>query len=400
MNIQADSSLKVSGFATVGFSYENEDELGLFRDNTQHKDPDRDFSLLTDSQLGLQASYRFNPKWHATTQLVVADKAEYDFDSATEWAFVGYSPVPDIDIRAGRIAVDMFQLSDVRRVDYTFLWVRPPTEMYGWIVPYSIDGIDVAKAFEIQQVYMRAKLQYGSTKPVIQVPDGSQEFETEFDDLAIASLTGEYRDWSARISYAHFRTAGMNDEFRALTDVFAGIGNMPGPVGAEASLFASGFEDSFSANVDYYQLGLNYDDGLRIFNIELAKLKSKASIMPTGNAGYVSLGHRFGSLTPFVVYSAFQPDRDLVNSSADWSMMPGGEGLRDIATSILNGAYLDQYTTSLGLRWDPALRTAVKVQYDRTSISARGYGLWAFEDGRQDADSTVDVLSLSVNVIF
>ncbi|QSP93903.1 hypothetical protein LPB19_11935 [Marinobacter salinisoli] len=399
--IQADfAGLKVSGFASVGFSFEGEEELGAFRDNTQRKRPDSDFSLAPDSQAGVQFSYRISPKWQATTQFVLADKAKYDLDSATEWAFIGYSPAPDIDIRAGRMAVDIFKLSEVRRVDYTYLWVRPPLELYGWITPYSIDGVDVAKSFSAGSVYLRAKLQYGSARADIEPPDASRLLQTRFNDLFTASLTGDYRFWSARLSYAQFKIPEATEGQRGLFDAVAGIGNFPGPLGAEANQFATRLADSYGATARYYQAGLSYDDGAYVLDLELARMNSDSYVLPTGNAGYISLGYRVGALTPYVVYSAFEPDRDLVTSTADWSVLgPGGDGLKDFSVAFLNGARIDQHTTSAGVRWDFEQRLALKAQWDRTKVESQAYGLWAFDES-PSVDSTVNVFSLSLNYIF
>ncbi|MBZ2168077.1 hypothetical protein [Marinobacter sp. F4216] len=400
LGARADHDFRVSGYGTLGLSYEGEEDLGFFRENTQNKRPDQDWSLKPDSQLGVQLSYSFESRFHATAQFVLADKPDYDLDAITEWAFVGYTPAPGLDLRAGRVAADLFRLSEVRRIDYASLWVRPPSELYGWIIPYALDGADIAKSFAIGPAFLRAKLQYGATNPKIQSPDGEQEFQTEFNDLFVVSLTGEYDFWSARLSYAQFSTATVEGRTRELFDAIQAIGQIPGPIGNDARHLYHRLSHTSNADVEYYQLGLGYDDGALVFDAEIARLTSMSCVLPTGNAGYVSLGYRINAFTPYVVYSGFDPDKEIITSSADWSALPQGEVVKGVALDILNNSFVNQYTTSLGVRWDFGDRLALKGQWDRSTVEADSYGLWAYDNDREERGSTVDVLSLSLNFIF
>lgn len=396
-NVSAETDLSFSGFGTLGFSFEEEDNLSLLRDSTQNKQPDKNVSFQSDSQLGLQLSYRFNPQWHATTQFVLADKVDDSLDAATEWAFIGYTPLPSIDIRAGRLALDMFQLSDYRRVDYVNPWVRPPRELYAWITPYSIDGLDLAKSINTGNVYWRMKAQYGSSQPTIETPEGDTRIETELNDFLVLALSAEIGNWQGRLSYARFTTAKSSPGFLPALN---GIAMAPGPVGEEANALATILASSSERNVHYWQMGAAYDDGNWILNSELARLSSASAMLPTGTSGYLSAAYRFDDLVPYVSYAKFKPDREPFVSSADWSIMPGISGLRDAALGTINGSMINQETLSLGIRWDFARRMAVKAQWDHTHIRPNGYALWAFDSNTHLHDRTVNVLSFAFNFIF
>ena len=393
----ADPNFSYSGFGTLGFSFEEENHLALLRDSTQNKNPDKDVSFQSDSQLGLQFSYRFSPQWQATTQFVLADKVDSSLDAATEWAFIGYSPLPDIDIRAGRLSLDMFMLSDYRRVDYVNPWIRPPRELYAWITPYSIDGVDIAKSISTKNVFWRLKAQYGASQPTIETPEGKTRLETELNEFLVLALTGETGNWEGRISYARFTTAKSSPGF---LPALSGIGMSPGPLGEEASYLANTLSASSERHVSYWQLGAGYDDGRWQFHSELARLSSASALLPTGSSGYLSAGLRIDDLIPYLSYSRFKPDRDPFTSSADWNAIPEISGLRDAALGVLNGPMINQQTVSLGIRWDLARRMAVKAQWDHTKLEANGYALWAFDSDAQLSDRTVNVVSLAFNFIF
>ena len=394
------SNWEFSGYATIGYSFENESSLGLFRDSTQRKRFDRDGSFLPDSQIGLQASYQFNNKLRATTQIVYADKADFSFDSSVEWAFLAYQPRADIDFRIGRLSVDMFRISDVRRLDFASMWLRPPSEVYGWIIPYSIDGIDVSKEYLVGDNFWRVKLQWGRTSPEIQTPDGTQTIETQFNRFAIFSAVLDRFVWSSRFTYARFTTAEIGANQRGLVDWLNGLSNIPSPAGAQAGMIASTLFNSYSTTVSYLQGSLSYQlDNWRLHG-EIVEISGDTILMPTGIGVTGIAGRQSGNFTPFAMLSYFKPGRDPYNLDPSWQQIPNNEVLTPIVLGLFNGPLISQSTASLGLKWGLSQNTALKFQWDKTKIKANGYGLWAYGDQINLTDTDIDIFSLSLSVIF
>lgn len=393
----ADSNFQYSGFGTFGLTLEHEDDLAFLRDNNQSKDPEKDASPLPDSILGLQLSAGFTPQWRATTQFTYRDRPEQDLDAITELAFIGYRPVPDLEIRLGRVSVDMFQLSDYRRVDYANLWVRPPTEVYGWILPSTIDGGDITYSYVDEGFFWSFKLQHGDTSPLLEFPDGSDSAEIEFNDYVVATIALDYQVWRGRISYSRAKPKSDTPPFIFALQSLGGI--LPGAVGEEAAWLSDRLLSSASREVRYWQASLSYDDGDWLIDTELTRLSTSGSIVPTGIAGYVSVGHRVGVFTPYAVYSRYAPDQDPYESKVDWSAS-GFEILRDAAIGTLNGVLIRQYTHTLGVRWDLDTGLAIKAQWDRSYIEKHQYALWAHANGKAHSDARVDVFSIAFNFIF
>lgn len=144
---------------------------------------------------------------------------------------------------------------------------------------------------------------------------------------------------------------------------------------------------------------MGYDNGEWLLDMELARLSTSGALVPTGTAGYLSVGYRSGAFTPYAVYARFLSDQEPTESTADWSLTPF-EGLRDAALGTFNGVLIEQYTHSLGLRWDVAPKMALKAQWDRTYIEKEQFALWAHRNGRADRDATVNVFSFALNFIF
>ncbi len=405
--LYAETDLQVSGFGTLGLSVETEDDMGFLRDSNQSKDPEKDGSIHADSILGLQLSSRFAEDWRATTQFVYRDRPEQGLEEATELAFIGYRPAGNLDLRAGRMAVGMFQLSDYRRVDYVNLWVRPPTEVYAWILPSYIDGADAAYSFAHGDYFWRLKVQYGDTKPVLESPSGEQQFDTEFNDFLVGTLTLDFGNWRTRLSYSQSKTAASVPGFVAGLDYLAATDL--GAVGQEAAELGARLRSASGKQVRYTQASASYDNGDLIVDTEIARLSTSGALVPTGIAGYISVGHRFDSLTPYMVYSRFDSDQHTYRSSANWFAVPpvpaGPTSIpafvfREAALGSLNGVMIEQYTHSLGVRWDVAPKIALKAQWDRSYVEAEKFAIWAHRDGRASSDAKVDIFSAALNFIF
>lgn len=82
-----------------------------------------------ESVLGLQATAKVNDRLSATVQLV--GRSVHEKVSA-DWAYVGYKLDDNWTVQAGRKRLPMYYLSDSMYVGYTYPWVRPPGEVYGW----------------------------------------------------------------------------------------------------------------------------------------------------------------------------------------------------------------------------------------------------------------------------
>lgn len=393
----AEVDVRFSGFATIGISSENKDDIGFIRDSNQSKDPDRDTGFEADSILGGQVSTAFGRNWRTTFQLVYRDRPKQNLEESTELAFLGYQPNANLDVRLGRMAVDMFRLSDYRRVDYINLWVRPPTEVYAWILPSSIDGIDAAYQWDYQNQFWRFKVQYGNTEPIIDFPDGSQSIDTEFNDFTVATLTMDYDVWRARISYSTATTAASEPAFVAGLEQVGAL--LSGPVADEANSLASIFRNASKQPVKYLQASLSHDDGIWVIDTELADINASDALVPKGLAAYISVGRRWNDWTPYIIWSQFESDQDLYQSQVDWSAS-GFQGLRDAAIGTINGVQIEQATHSIGARWDIAKKSAIKAQWDRTDIQRGKFAIWAHENNVSAMDQTVNVLSLTINYLF
>ncbi|HWU84542.1 MAG TPA: hypothetical protein VN028_04325 [Rhodocyclaceae bacterium] len=394
--------LTLSGFGTLGYSHDNRERMGFVRNTTQPASEDRNGTFLSDSVLGLQLNYTPSPQFEAVVQAVARDKQNTSLGNSLEWAFLAWHPNEAVDLRVGRMGPDIFLLSDYRNLGFAQPWVRPPTEFYGWIPLFSVNGIDAAYNFDAGDTRWRIKTQLGNSNTDIPL-DASHAFNFKAKNIRNLTLQAEHGPWQFKAGYSIF-TAGSNPGTLApiangLTSV-AGASPIPA-ITAEANALNADLQVS-GATVRYRSVGAAYDDGTWLLQGEAARIGSDSRLMPAGDTAYVTLGRRIGSFTPYVGLARFKPERDAVTGTNDWSLLgTDAVSAQTAAVAAYNNFRIDQRTVTLGLRWDFDSRTALKLQWDRSRVGARGYGLWQVNnlvDGT--ASQHVDLISVSLDFVF
>ena len=78
-----------------------------------------------------------------------------DAGVALEWGFVRWLPTDTIAVRAGRMSLPVFAVSDYREVGYANVLLRPIEDVYSLIPLRRFDGIDVTLDSEIGGALVR-----------------------------------------------------------------------------------------------------------------------------------------------------------------------------------------------------------------------------------------------------
>ena len=139
----ADGGLSLSGFATIGLARTNTDDAQFVRYN-QAEGVASGFGSGTDSNLGLQASVQFNAALSATAQVLTRKYTSARYTADLSWAFLKLRLRDDLALRAGRVVVPSFMISDYQNIGYANTMMRPPLEMYGLAAIEHIEGADLS----------------------------------------------------------------------------------------------------------------------------------------------------------------------------------------------------------------------------------------------------------------
>lgn len=400
---QVAEGLELSGYGTLGYVQDNRSDIVAIRDISQR--PNNNLQQGTwkrDTRLGLQAAYHINPMIDLVGQAVLRDQVSETVDHAIELAFVNLKPSAYLDMRLGRFGYDAFIMSNIRNIGYSYPWVRPFSEFYGWIPMFSVDGVDAAYVIPQDDAQWRIKGQVGQSSTSIPIGDGQLNFKTE--NLLNLTVSRQSGPWQLKAGYSRFTSINevSSGGLIALQNGMNAIALATAGAAPAISSEAMDLHQQLSfknARITYFTLGASFDDGHWLVQGELARTTSSHEIVPHGSMGYGVLGHRFGNWMPFAAISASRPENSLRTAVQDWRVI-GQASVQTTALTVLNSTRMDQKTVSLGTRWDFHNQAALKLQWDSMRIAANGYGLVFKDAALEGRSSRMNQLTMTLDFIF
>lgn len=335
---EGDSSFKVRGFGTLGALRTSTDDSEYIRELTQWRGASANWDARVDSVFGLQANWRLGSDFEMVVQGISRYRYDGTYRPEIAWAYARYNPMPNMTLRAGRLATEFFLQADSRMVGYSYLTVRPVND-YFWYLPFtSIDGGDVSLIMPIGEDLIRGKIFMGWST-------GKIPYDEQVWDIGNSPLVGTYLEyltgsWLFRASYANIRFATdmpLRHLFNGYPDAFT-----------ETSLAHLHTKDTLS---HYYALSAVYDRGPWYLQIMLNHILQGAQVFESSDSGYILGGYRVNQVTPYLGYS--------------WIRSRHREGAPNpLVQIIMNDSHADQKTLIAGLRWDVVPDVAVKLQWD------------------------------------
>lgn len=377
------------GFATVGAVHADE-AMADFTSNALKANGaghTRKWSGDVDSRVGAQLGVAVDKQWSAVLQVISEQGIDNSYAPIVEWANVKYQATPDLSVRVGRIALPIFLAADYRKATYALPWVRVPVELYGSIPISNSDGIDASYRWNLGDVKQVTQAFYGHTS--IRLTDTAH---AKGRDVAGVTHSIDYGPLTVRASM--MRATVSVDLARPLFDAF----RLFGPQGAA---LADRY-DLDRKRVTGWSLGANYDPGQWFLMGEVGRINAR-SFLGDKTALYVSSGYRQGSLTPYLVYAQSRS-----NGATRESGLPlAGPAPLQAAAAQLNGRLNGllstigvQTTVSAGLRWDYRPDQALKIQYDRVMPRDGSSGMLINAQPGFQSDGKVNVVSVSLDVVF
>ncbi len=393
------SPVRISGYGTLSYSWDNNSQMAPIRDITQR--PQNDYSTgetwKLDSRLGLQASYQYSPQVGALAQLVLRDQTRQEANDLVELAYIDLQPSDLLRLRVGRVGYDAFLMSDHRNLGYAYAWMRPPTEFYGWIPIFSLDGADLTHEWNTDDARWRVRAQAGTSK--VWIPMGDANFHFKGDSLWSLSVQREGGPWRLKAGLSGFVSGA---EVSSLEPLYAGleqIAAVPIPtIASEAAMLRR--EMRFGdAQLRYATLGVAYDDGDWLMQTEFGRTWTDTAMTAPGWNGYGVVGRRINAWTPYVMLSASRPQDNVLAPLTDWSVI-GQRPFQTMAYRFVNSSRADQTTFAIGARWDIHPRAALKLQWETTRIEPMGYAQWFRSLDIFTSSSQVNMYTVGMDLLF
>lgn len=407
----AAASWRLSGFYTLGHASVRSDVGVRFaRDQTQAQPG----PWALDSRLGLQADVPLAPQLDATVQTVLRQRVPgTPLPQSLEWAFLRWAPAPQWQLRLGRTSPDLFLFADVRSVGVAYPWVRPPQEFYAWMPLQSVDGLDVTRSWGDDDATWGLKLSYAQGRLRVAAQAGATPGDAKVQAIRTLTLSRETATSRVKLSYLRARLDLKGAPYLVqLDDLLAGLQRQVQPVlpalAAEAQTLRQGV--SVDADTQYLSLGGQRDLGDWSVTAEWSHAWGAASQTDTVRH-YLSLGHRFGPVMPFVLTGGSRLRNPPLPLPVTWpaQLAPlvgpaaaGQAGALGVASAYAaNLGRMGQRSLGLGVRWDVLPNLAVKAQWDRTRVLPQGRSLWQVrDDARGDAGFTAHTFSVTLDGSF
>lgn len=313
--------LAVSGFGTLGFVRSDTDEARYVREQ-QARGAGKSFTPYVDSNLGLKVDAKAADWLTGTLQAVTEQRVSPELTTRIDWAFVAVKPLDGLVLRAGRLELPSFLVSDSRKVGYANNWLRPPNEVYGLdLLNGGLKGGDVT---------YRLPLSAGHT-------------------LSINALGGK-----SKITASEATAGGFIDvsEVRGLNVTWEGdwyslrVGRVQGSPALAPFVWALlGLPASTKEVYSFTGYGATAEYGGVVFQAEYVTRRTRhLDSVVAADGWYAMAGYRFGSLLPYALHAR--------------------------KTAAAGSSQTPQRTTALGLRWDASSAAALKVQVER--VDTRG----------------------------
>jgi hypothetical protein len=342
----------VHGFATAGGVVSNTNDSQFVR-SAEVSGADKTPVENVDSNLGVQATARFNSWISATVQVLEDASVETD---PIAWAYVKIDPISNLSLKLGKMEIPLFMISDSRDIGYANTWVRPPNEVYALSLNEELKGGEATYTIPLGTTHLSATGYAGNSLTFS--PAGSLKAE----DVHGGELRWESEWVTLRGSY-------MSEQNYSGASVAA----PPGSAGP-----APGTSLSTHDKYTFEGIGAQMDHDNIVAQAEWVK-RTSATVGPVVNATgwYMLGGYRVGRVLPYVSYA---------------STKDSGEP----SPVYLSG---NQDTKAVGVRWDFLSSADIKFQFER--VDPKGTeGISFVNQTPSFGNNTVSVTTLLVDFVF
>lgn len=404
----AASDWRLNGFGTLGVvDVLPHDSWGYRREIDQTAHHDEHLRADVDSRVGLQASWRPDPRLEFVGQLVLKPRAhEAAGDESVAWAFAAWRPAPAWEVRIGRTSPDLFLLADVRNVGFAYPWMRPSVDFYGWMPASTLDGIDVSRQWQLGDARVRAKIFGGKTSVTLGGTHDDGDTHGNVRPLLGGTLALDSNGFTIKATVAEARTRAR--DIAAVAQAWEALDSLAHlPIPGVATQ-AAALRDSFPQEVfvtRYAALGLSWDATPWQLQAELSRITGNFSSSQAWY-GYASAARRVGDVTLFTMVGRARTSRAPL-PDPQWAatlaplmgpaMALGAQGLGQAIASSYNLGRENQGTLSVGARWDVNTQVALKAQLDLVRSAAYGGGMWAYDT---TAAHHASVISAGMDFVF
>ncbi len=394
----ADDAIKISGFGTLAITTSDSDTLGFRRNfhsgSTVYKDT---YSLKQDSVFGVQANVDITDDLRGVVQLLAKDRLENSVENAFNFAFLEYTPVAGLAVRAGRVPLDIFLLADYREVNFAYLWVRPPSDLYRTLFYDYYDGAEIRYSQQLGEGLAEVKCSVGKLDAVLPL-DIVEEVTFSFKPIWGINARYTVGSWRFIGGFQRGTIQNISEQITVPQKIFSSFSD-------EQYSLSSSLADELKlddSDTDYLNAGIAYEAEPWHIQGELCRYRFDKALGVTYTCGYLSAGYTFGAWTPFIMLSKITGDIDRsFNSNSAAQAPPQIQMAADAVMMLIHDVYADEKTVSFGVRWDLYQNIAVKFQWNHSQVKGGYSAFWKRDQPAVDnRDEEVNLATLALSFVF
>ena len=361
---------QLSGFGTLGLIYTDAKDLRFVRPSVNHFSRDNPDSG-PDTVIGVQANLSLGQRAALVVQGISRKNTLNNYQPHATLAFVSYAIAPYLTVRAGRLRMPFFMLSDTLDINYANPWIRPSTEIYSLHPFNDLDGADILLSNNFGQWSVELRVFLGSSSAdIYQGGKGRLTQKSEPAGVTASITNGKLTLFAAHGSGA--LSINWKDEgFQNLSSgLLAYDGLTGGNTGARILQDLSGDEGRGKVS----SAAVQWDDTNHLFIAQYGRLTT-TRYTPNAYAWDVTVGRRFGSLMPYFTYARHKANGKITSvTPTATGFPPFDEAIQKAIQDFTASRTLAQKRATLGLRWDFYRNTAFKLEYSRTHIDRNSWG--------------------------
>lgn len=416
-----DHNWQITGFGTIGYTHTNKYDDRLFRRNVSQDGAKLENNgALVDSRLGIQVKGDLTDQWEIVLQGVLKEQYAKNWSDYIDVAFARYRASDAWQFTFGRQPFDLFILSDHINVGYSYDFVRPPTEFYGYLPYDSFDGLGISRKWGDFDSEWSLDLSVGNLKEEFDADTyeederfgasmdndvgpndpGNGDDETRAEPIYNTALNWRSDKWHLRTNFAILEFKLELDGARQVTELLTQIAPAwQGPMQAREAFLVNN-------KMHYFSIGGSWQDNNWKVQSEFSVIDADFAYY-NGERAYLHVSRRYNDWLPYVTLGYANDDSNIVIQRVEDSGIATDSEIFPLLVAIqadldkeLVNLRNNQHSLTLGARWDFASRKAFKFQCDRYWFQA-GSGS---THGRKDAlylnDETRTWCSLNLDWVF
>ena len=336
----------------------------------------------SDSLAGLQLNAPVTDDAEVVLQIVArgrpTDISVNKYELNATWAYLNYNFNDHFSIKAGRILVPVYMLSQYVDVAYAYPWIKPPQEIYGGIPFPSSNGVIGSFLVDLNDA-LQLELE-----PFFVANSVDVELSSTNITVDLTNQVG----LAANISNDWFKVTALYTKGNLAFNKGNPIELNPlSAVGGGQSLLLPALKISAS----YLSFGLHAEKNNILVLAEYALRQNPGSYLPDSQSWYVLGGVQIGKFMPWVTFAEVKNlNKDRINT------LPVTTIPLNLQEVMSRELISEQRSIAAGIRYDFADNMAFKLSVTHITPLNGGTGLFNVIPMQK----SVNIYNAGINLVF